>query len=370
MGATGIETARLEPCGASVSALFGACAAESDIAPKTAATYARSLRQWAAFLDARGLMPLEATRADVLEYKAELIGDGKSAATVSAYLTAVRTLYAWLESRGAYPNIAAGIRGPKRAKQATKDALTVEQAARVLQSNGDTAEAKRDAAMIALMMRRGLRTVEIARANVGDLRQIAGRAVLDVRGKGYGGDVSGYVVLGEVETALHEWLQARGEAAPDAPLFVGLGNRNRGGRLTSRTVSRIAKGALEAAGMHSARLTAHSMRHTAVTFALLGGASVQEAQAMARHANIETTMVYAHNIDRIQAGAECSVDRFIAAQLEHECDTARHAANSADAAERGEGETRERHGQGTARHTPTGENERARSAGESAAGAA
>ena len=52
------------------------------------------------------------------------------------------------------------------------------------------------------------------------------------------------------------------------------------------------------------RLTAHSMRHTAITLAAAGGASLHQVQAMARHSDPKITMVYFHNLNRIQAGAE------------------------------------------------------------------
>ena len=110
---------------------------------------------------------------------------------------------------------------------------------------------------------------------------------------------------------IYDYLEARGETDPEAPLFASIGNRNAGGRMTTRTISRMAKEAMAACGISSAKLTAHSLRHTAVTFALLGGATVQEAQAMARHASISTTMIYAHNLDRLNAGAERAADRFM-----------------------------------------------------------
>ncbi|MGN9065310.1 tyrosine-type recombinase/integrase, partial [Collinsella sp. HCP28S3_B9] len=61
-------------------------------------------------------------------------------------------------------------------------------------------------------------------------------------------------------------------------------------------------------GHMSERLTTHSFRHSAVTFALLGGASLQQAQALARHTNLTTTMVYAHNVDRVSQAPERFVD--------------------------------------------------------------
>lgn len=61
---------------------------------------------------------------------------------------------------------------------------------------------------------------------------------------------------------------------------------------------------LQKAGFNSSRLTAHSLRHSAVTLSLLNGATLQEAQMFARHANIATTQIYAHNLDR--ANNPCS----------------------------------------------------------------
>ena len=81
--------------------------------------------------------------------------------------------------------------------------------------------------------------------------------------------------------------------------------------MTTRAVSGIAKAALRDAGIDSTRITAHSLRHTAVTLSLVGGASVQEAQALARHADISTTMTYAHNLERMNAVPEQAIDRVL-----------------------------------------------------------
>lgn len=70
----------------------------------------------------------------------------------------------------------------------------------------------------------------------------------------------------------------------------------------------IAKDALRKAGFDDPRLTAHSMRHSAKTLALLGGASLQQAQALARHLNINTTLIYSHNIDRVNNAPEFAIE--------------------------------------------------------------
>ena len=292
--------------------IWDAYAAELDASDKTRTTYLRALKQYAEWLDAEGTDALQATRETVTAYKRYLRAN-KSASTVNCYLTAVRSLYQWLEARRIYPNVAAGIKGERTSAHSAKEALTKEQAQRLIAPSGDSLAAKRDDAMLNLMLRRGLRTCEVARANIEDIRQEGGKAVLYVQGKGKA-DKGEFVVLGEECLApIYEYLEARGEIDPKAPLFAAVGNRNGGGRMTTRSISRIAKGRMAERGMSSARLTAHSLRHTAVTFALMGGATVQEAQAMARHASIGTTMIYAHNLDRLNAGGERGVDTFLSA---------------------------------------------------------
>ena len=284
-----------------------------DASDKTRATYARSLKQWASYLEGAGETVMSATRRVVLAYK-EALGGTKKAATVNAYLSAVRSLYAYLEAEGIKPNVAASVKGVRRSQASPKDALTVAQARELLAdkpAQGASLEELRNYALLNLLARRGLRTVEAVRANIGDVRQVNGEAVLYVQGKGYA-DKSDFVILNQACLApLYAYLEARGCKDPDAPLFASIGNRNQGGRMTTRTVSRIVKDAFKAHGIEAASLTAHSLRHTAVTLALLADAPLQEVQAMARHKSINTTMIYAHNLNRMKAGAEHAIDALL-----------------------------------------------------------
>lgn len=285
--------------------------AELDASPKTRSTYGRALNQYTAWLEAEGVELSQTTRAHVMAYKHELEAS-KSANTCNAYLVAVRSFYTWLNAKTGYPNVAEGVKGLKRAAQTSKDALTLTQARDLLSAPAEGLQGLRNRAMVALMLRRGLRTIEVSRANVGDLRQMGGKAVLFVQGKGHTAK-DDFVVLGEaVERAISAYLAERGQAADEEPLFAATGNRNRGGRMTTRTISRLVKDAYRAQGIESPHITAHSLRHTAVTLSLVGGATVQEAQAMARHANISTTMVYAHNLERMEAKAESAIDAILA----------------------------------------------------------
>jgi integrase/recombinase XerC len=170
-----------------------------------------------------------------------------------------------------------------------------------------TAKGKRDYAMIALLLTTGLRTIEIIRADIADLRTVGDDTVLFVQGKGRD-DKSEYVKIApKVETAIRKYLMTRTDTAPDAPLFTSESNHNQDGRLTTRTIRRLVKDALLNVGLNSDRLTAHSLRHTAATIALLKGAELAEVQQMLRHQNINTTMIYSHALSRAQNNSELTI---------------------------------------------------------------
>ena len=309
------DAALMAPETFDLEAAIEAFISQLDRSPQTRSTYRRSLRAWKRYITDRGVLPLQATRQTVIDFK-EYTASTSKASTVNAYLTAVRRFYRWLESLRIYPNVAADVQGLKRSRYQAKDSLTKEQARHLLDKEPQTLKDLRNYAILSLMLRAGLRTIEVARADYGDIRQENGGLVLYVQGKGYT-DKGDYIVLTDAAAGpIFRYLDARkaaGETLKDeTPLFASVSNRNHGGRMSTRSVSRIIKSAYEAEGISSARLTAHSLRHTAVTFALKAGASLQAAQAMARHQSINTTMIYAHNLDRMETAAERNVEAYLA----------------------------------------------------------
>ena len=286
--------------------------AELDASARTRDTYRKALKRYAAWLAENNLELSDTDRAQIIAYR-DYLKEQLKPASVNLYLAAVRSFYSWAESLKLYPNVAANVKGLKTAGKTAKQSLTAAQARDLCQPTGDTLGELRDHAMLTLMVHRGLRTCEVSRANIGDICMTAGGAALYVQGKGKA-DKGEFVMLGEeVLAPLMAYLKARGCNDQDAPLFASIGNRNQGGRMTTRTISRIAKQALERIGICSPAITAHSLRHTAITLALMGGATVQEAQGLARHRDISTTMIYAHNLDRMSGKAEAAIDRIISA---------------------------------------------------------
>ena len=81
--------------------------------------------------------------------------------------------------------------------------------------------------------------------------------------------------------------------------------------MTTRSISGIVKTRLKGAGFDSPRLTAHSLRHTAVTLSLLAGRDLAEVQQFARHSNIATTMIYNHSIEQAKNGCSEAIAQAI-----------------------------------------------------------
>lgn len=240
----------------------------------------------------------EPTREDIRAYVVE-IKETYSPSTVNLYITALRLFFQWLESEGLYADITKHVKGVRIDKGHKRDALTARQVKQVLQAaKGDDLKSLRDYALLALLFTGGLRTVEIRRADIGDLRPRGNSTVLYIQGKGRTSKVDYIKIVPAVEDALRAYLMARGETSSSAPLFASISNNNKGGRLTTVAISGAVKAAFRRVGLDSDRLTAHSTRHTAVTLGLLSGQSLEEVKQFARHQSLETTLIYAHNLER------------------------------------------------------------------------
>lgn len=275
-----------------------------DAKPQTIKTYTVALQTFFYYLHDQQITRPDTD--DIIRYKSFLMAQ-YSPCTVSLYLTACRLFFRWTAQRGYYPNIADHVKGANINRRIKKrEALTSSQVKDVFSTvDRETLTGKRDYAILALMTAAGLRDIEVSRANIEDLRPAGDEMALYIQGKGKD-DKESVIVPAEVEKAIRIYLSERGETDRTAPLFVSASNHAKGERLTTRSISRIVKQHFAKAGLVSEHLTAHSLRHTAITLSLLAGKTAQETQTFARHADISTTMIYAHNIDEVKTKTACS----------------------------------------------------------------
>lgn len=280
-----------------------------DTKPKTVKTYSISIKQFISYLRENGIA--SPTRADIIAYRESLTATHKPT-TIQAYLTAVKLFFQWTAQEGLYPNIAEHIKGAKLQAGFKKDYLTPRQAKSVLNAlDRNTLDGKRDYALISLLLVAGLRTVEAERANIEDIRPLADDTALYIQGKGRDEKAEYVKIPAEVEQAIRQYLSARGETDGSAPLFASISHRNNNQRLTTQSISRIVKNALRKAGLNSDRLTAHSLRHTTATLNLLNGGTLEETSQLLRHKSINTTMIYAHALERAKNNSEARVAKAI-----------------------------------------------------------
>lgn len=281
-----------------------------DASQKTIETYTKALRQFFNYIGVHGIRKPQ--REDVLAFRDDLKASGLKPTTVQNYITATRIFFKWTAQEGLYPNIAEHVKGAKLDKNHKKDYLTSRQAKEVLAGvQTDSEEGLRNYAILSLMVTGGLRTIEVSRADVEDLRTVGESTVLYIQGKGREEKTEYIKISAPVEKAIRSYLKARENVEEGQPLFTSTSNNSKGKRITTRTVSGVVKTALRNAGYDSTRLTAHSLRHTAITLALLAGREITEVQQFARHANLNTTMIYNHALDQAKNGCSDAISSAI-----------------------------------------------------------
>ena len=275
----------------------------SNTKPSSRLLYTRTLKLFFEWAQAEGLSIPSLTGTDVLSYMDYLKLQGKTSLTICSYLTSLRSFYEWAEREKLYPNIVKGVSSPKRKNKFVKQHLTDGKSGELLQHFQE--RSLRDYAIVNLILRTGLRTIEVVRADVGDItyrsyedkegKEVM-RRVLRVWGKGKE-EKDDYVILTDKAfNPLKAYLSTRPKAKETEPLFVSDCYAVRGERLSTRTISSICKSGLIAIGLDSSEYTAHSLRHTTATTILKHGGSREDVQDALRHSSINTSEIYIESI--------------------------------------------------------------------------
>ena len=259
--------------------------------------YSRTLKQFFVWVGRTQKKLSDLTRVDILEYKGYLENELKlSPLSVCSYITALRKFYEWTEAEKLYPNIARGVKNPPRTQTFEKGFLTDEKSSELLAHFEGVS--LRDYAIVNLMLRTGLRTIEVIRATVGDIVFNGEQRTLKVWGKGKtegekGKGLNFVVLTDKAYLPIKNYLEAaRKGAKAGEPLFTSTSHQNSGQQLTTRTISRICKDGLKAIGLDSREYTAHSLRHTTASSLLEHGQGINQVQQVLRHSSPITTQIY------------------------------------------------------------------------------
>jgi integrase/recombinase XerD len=277
-------------------------AAERGAQKNTLAAYARDLADLTMFLAAVGQSLATAATDHLRDYLGELAKRGLRSATVARRLSAIRQLYRFLYAEGRRKDDpAAVLEGPKRARTMPKT-LTLAEVDRLLHIATQCdpgaplparVRAARLACLVELLYATGLRVSELVGLPASAARR-DGPAIV-VRGKG---NKERLVPLNNAaKRAMANYLALRDEAKREANskwLFPSFGGS---GHLTRQHFARELKALAAAAGLRSAQLSPHVLRHAFASHLLHNGADLRVVQTLLGHADISTTQIYTHVLE-------------------------------------------------------------------------
>lgn len=308
------------PSGPEPSTLGRAFTAQSDLIPlyllrfdreNTRRAYRRDIETFFGAPIVTLELATAVTFGDVNQSLQQLESEGKSPATLRRYIASLRGFFSWLTALGFIDTNPADRHLVRRIRKSSDEddlitVLTRDQATAMINAvNLDHKTGPRNYALVSVLLNCVLRRSEAAAMNVEDLSQAGPYTVLTIR-KAKGGANQTVKVPGKTADVLSEYVTLSGYTS--GPMWRSMStNQSAGSRLSERSIYHIVNKLSEKAGIQST-VGAHTLRHTGCTLAIEGGASLQQVQTHARHKNIETTMRYVHQRDRLANSAADFID--------------------------------------------------------------
>ncbi|HEV7948306.1 MAG TPA: tyrosine recombinase XerC [Glaciihabitans sp.] len=267
--------------------------AERGFSEHTIRSYGADLRDLHTFCLARGIHSAEHLDLELFRdwlWQGSTAGLAKS--TLARRAAAARSLSAWLVRTGVTTvDAAVRLKAPKSDHHLPR-VLTRTQMDELLEGlsakalTGDPVAA-RDRAIVELLYASALRVSEIVGLNLSDID--SSRLTARVVGKGSKERTVPFGV--PAARAIADFLTVRDRlvSEPSEALFVGARGRRVGTRAVYELVARLL-----AAVPGSGPSGPHTLRHTAATHLLDGGADLRSVQEMLGHASLGTTQLYTH----------------------------------------------------------------------------
>lgn len=242
---------------------------------------------------------------DVNGYLADLEAGGAKPTTIQRRTASIRGFFAWLVALGLLSHNPADrqlIRRTRRVRDQDRviTVLTREQAQALLGAvDADRPSSLRDRTLLLVLLHGVLRRSEATAMDFAHLRPVGPYWVLELPQTKGGADQS--VKL--PEHVVQEIEAMRSHYGYDAgPVWRSFSRNSLGRRLSATSIYEIVRTHAQRAGIYE-RVGAHTLRHTGCTLAIEAGASLQQVQIHARHKQLQTTMAYVHQRDRLRDSA-------------------------------------------------------------------
>lgn len=271
--------------------------AERGAAQATLSSYKKDLMDFASYSDSSMVNLLGVNPATIRDYLADLLAQGRSSSTAARRLSVIRQFYSFLHMEGIRdddPSLT--IDSPQRQRN-LPDVLSEEEVEKLLKQarRREGAEGKRMVAMMEILYASGLRVSELVSlptsAATGDIR------ILTIRGKG---NKERIVPFSEsARDAINEYIPYRAYFSKGGGISPWLfPSRGKSGHVTERRFSQMIKMLAWDSGIDSKRVSPHVLRHAFASHLLANGADLRAVQQMLGHADISTTQIYTHVLDR------------------------------------------------------------------------
>ena len=269
---------------------------ERRLAANSVESYARDLVLLAEFSAGRGRPLAALTREDLEGLVRDLMAEGRSPRSVARAVACFRGFYRFLVVDGTSKTSPAADLRPPRAWKTLPRYLSIEEIDQLLaQPDVATPRGLRDRALIELLYATGMRVSELIGLRPADVNLEA--SYLTCTGKG---DKQRIVPIGEEATI---WVKrylsdARGTLLGkrrSTRLFVNA--RGGGHGLTRVGFWKVLRGYARQTGL-KVTISPHVLRHSFATHLLERGADLRAIQMMLGHADLSTTQIYTHVLER------------------------------------------------------------------------
>jgi integrase/recombinase XerD len=286
--------------------------ADGNASDDTVKTYRNRVAQFLYWCQEREFYPALITTENIKEYRKHLVDGSKSCATIRLSLLAIKHFYTSCnQEKLVKENPVVGVKAPREKREvgSTINYLSLEELQQLIDSilpsykirgeNTLKIQVLRDRLLLGCMALQGCRSIEMHRANLGDISLTYGQHYLKLDGKNI---IRTVILRPDLAKEVIEYRQARvksGEKLNDvSPLFISLSNRRYGQRLSRSGIGHIVDSYLEKCGLKhidfNRHHSPHSLRHTAGTLSLQSGSSLREVQDFLGHSDPKTTAIYTH----------------------------------------------------------------------------
>ena len=267
---------------------------EKRASSNTLSSYLRDVTQFAEYLQTAQHRALpQADGAAIESYMHWMHSRGKSAASVTRFLASVKSFYNFLLSnREVEANPAKGLTAEKPERKYPEILTSKEVELFLEQPQCVDAKGYRDHAMLELLYATGIRVSELISLDLEDFSAAGSFIRCASRGKErviplYHGAVK---AIQDYVKNIRPQLIADSE---ERALFVNMN----GERMSRQGFWKIIKFYQEKAGIQK-DITPHTLRHSFAVHLLENGADLRSIQEMLGHADISSTQIYTHVINR------------------------------------------------------------------------